>query len=91
VVGRIKTAVDAALTAKGWTQVSSGGDISLVAIEATKNHQTVNTLYNGFAGGWHWGGFGEMTTTVDNYKVATLVLDMFDAPDKEIGLARLGQ
>src|SRR5437879_5160049 len=44
---RIKNAVDKALTAKGWTQVPSGGDVSLVAIEATKNQQTLNTFYNG--------------------------------------------
>jgi len=35
-VDRIKSAVDAALTAIGWTQVPSDGNISLVAIEATK-------------------------------------------------------
>jgi len=82
--GRIKSAVDSALTAKGWTQVPSGGDISLVAIEATKNQQTLNTFYNGFGGGWRWGGFGDATTTVDNYKVGTLVLDMFDTQTKKL-------
>jgi hypothetical protein len=82
--GRIKSAVDSALTAKGWTQVPSGGDVSLVAIEATKNQQTLNTFYNGFGGGWRWGGFGDATTTVDNYKVGTLVLDMFDTQTKKL-------
>jgi hypothetical protein len=81
---RIKSAVDSALTAKGWTQVPSGGDVSLVAIEATKNQQTLNTFYNGFGGGWRWGGFGNSTTTVDNYKVGTLVLDMFDTQTKKL-------
>jgi hypothetical protein len=83
-VDRIKSAVDAALTAKGWTQVPSDGNISLVAIEATKNQQTLNTFYNGFGGGWRWGGFGNATTTVDNYKVGTLVLDMFDTQTKKL-------
>jgi hypothetical protein len=82
--GRIKSAVDTALTAKGWTQVPSDGNISLVAIEATKNQQTLNTFYNGFGGGWRWGGFGDATTTVDNYKVGTLVLDMFDTQTKKL-------
>ena len=86
-VDRIKSAVDADLTAKGWTQVPSGGDISLVAIEATKNEQTLNTFYNGFGGGWRWGGFGgfgDATTTTDTYKVGNLVLDMFDMQTKKL-------
>ncbi|MCU1286712.1 MAG: putative lipoprotein [Acidobacteriales bacterium] len=82
--GRIKSAVDQALTAKGWTQVPSGGDVSLVAMETTKNQQSLNTFYNGFGGGWRWGGFGDSTTTVDNYKVGTLLLDMFDTQSKKL-------
>lgn len=42
-VDRIKAAVDAALAAKGWTQVESGGDISIIAIEINRDHQTLNT------------------------------------------------
>src|SRR5205809_6259955 len=83
-VDRIKDAVNAALAAKGWTQVDSGGDVSVVATEITKNQQTLNTFYDGFGGGWRWGGFGDATTTVDNYNVGTLVLDMFDAQTKKL-------
>src|SRR5712664_2548782 len=61
---RIKSAVNASLGAKGWIMVDSGGDISIVAMEITKNQQTLNTFYDGFGGGWGWrrfggGGFGE--------------------------------
>jgi hypothetical protein len=84
-VDRIKEAVNAALTAKGLTPVDSGGDVAIVAIEMTKNQQNLNTFYNGFGGGWRWGGgFGNATTTVDNYKVGTLVVDLFDAKTKKI-------
>ncbi len=84
-VNRIKDAVNGALTAKGLTQVDSGGDLALVAIEMTKNQSTLNTFYNGFGGGWRWGGgFGNSTTTVDNYKVGTLVVDLFDAKTKDL-------
>ncbi len=83
-VDRIKSAVDADLTTKGWTQAPSGGSISLVAIEATKNQQTLNTFYDGFGGGWRWGGFGDATTTTDTYQVGTLVLDMFDTQTKKL-------
>jgi Domain of unknown function (DUF4136) len=78
-VDRIKDAVNSALTAKGLTQVDSGGDISIVAMEMTKNQQTLNTFYDGFGGGWRWGGFGDATTTTETYKVGTLVVDLFDA------------
>jgi uncharacterized protein DUF4136 len=84
-VDRIKEAVNAALTAKGWTPVASGGDVSVVAIEMTKNQQSLDTFYNGFGGGWRWGGgFGDTTTTVHNYKVGTLVVDLFDPKSKAL-------
>src|SRR5579864_8925936 len=84
-VDRIKEAVNSALAAKGLTPVESGGDIAIVAIEMTKNQQSLNTFYDGFGGGWRWGGgFGDATTTVDNYKVGTLVVDLFDANTKKV-------
>jgi hypothetical protein len=88
-VGRIKDAVNADLTAKGWTQVASGGQVAIVAMEMTKNQQTLNTFYDGFGGGLGWrrfggGGFGDATTTTENYKVGTLVVDLFDANSKNL-------
>jgi hypothetical protein len=86
-VDRIKAAVDAALAAKGWIQVESGGDISIVAIEINRDQQTLNTFYDDFGGGWGWrgfGGFGESTTTSDTYTVGTLVVDLFDAKSKNL-------
>ena len=88
-VDRIKSAVNAALAAKGWTQVDSRGDVSIVAMEITQNEQTLNTFYDGFGGGWGFrrfggGGFGEATTTTDTYKVGTVVLDLFDTKTKQL-------
>jgi hypothetical protein len=89
-VDRIKEAVNTALAAKGLTPMESGGDMAIVAIEMTKNQQTLNTFYDGFGGGWGWrrgggfGGFGDATTTTDTYKVGTLVVDMFDAHTKKL-------
>jgi hypothetical protein len=88
-VDRIKHAVNTALAAKGWTQVDSGGDVSIVAMEITRDHQTLDTFYDGFGGGWGWrrfggGGFGEATTTSDTYKVGTVVVDLFDARTKQL-------
>jgi hypothetical protein len=84
-VSRIKQAVNATLGSKGWTPVISGGDVAIVAMDMTQNHQTVNTYYDGFGGGWLWGGgFGDATTSVDTYKVGTLVVDMFDTHTKKL-------
>jgi hypothetical protein len=86
-VDRIKSAVNSALAAKGLTEVPSGGDVEVFAIETTQNQQTLDTFYNGFAGGRRWGGFGgfgDATTTVETYKVGTLVIDLFDAKTEKL-------
>jgi Domain of unknown function (DUF4136) len=88
-VDGIKSAVNAALAAKGWTQVDSGGDVSIVAVEITRDQQTLNAFYNGFGGGWGWrrfggGGFGDATTTTETYKVGTVVVDLFDTKTKQL-------
>jgi hypothetical protein len=80
---RVKDAVNKELSAKGWTQVPSGGDVSVVAVGTTRTEQQLNTNYNGF-GGRRLGGFGDATTTVNRYNVGTLVVDMFDAGSKNL-------
>jgi Domain of unknown function (DUF4136) len=86
---RIKNAVDAQLVAKGWTQVPSGGDVCVVAIKTSQTQRTLQTFYDGFGGGWGWrrfggGGFGESTTTEQDYKEGTLVVDLYDAKTKQL-------
>ena len=84
---RIKDAVDAQLAAKGWTQVESGGDVAIVALKTTQTQRTLQTFYDGFGGGWRWrgfGGMGESTTTEQDYKEGTLVVDLYDAKTKQL-------
>ncbi|MCU1315509.1 MAG: hypothetical protein JWN63_831 [Candidatus Acidoferrum typicum] len=86
---RIKSAVDAQLAAKGWTQVDSGGDVAIVAIKTTQTQKSLQTFYDGMGGGWGWrrfggGGFGEATTTEQDYKEGTLVVDLYDAKTKQL-------
>ena len=93
-IDRIKGAVNSALKEKGWIQAepNSSCDIAIVAIEMKRNHDTVNTFYDGFGGGWGgWGwrgfgadGFGESTTTTETYQTGTLLVDLFDAKNKNL-------
>ena len=86
-VSRIKDAVNASLAAKGLTPVDSAGDLAIVAVEMTKTQRNLNTFYDNFGGGWRrggFGGFGQATTTEDDYKVGTLVVDLFDANTKSL-------
>ena len=86
---RIKSAVDAQLAARGWTRVDNGGDVAIVAIATTRTERSLQTFYDGMGGGWGWrrfggGGFGDAETTEQDYKEGTLVVDMYDAKNKQL-------
>jgi hypothetical protein len=88
-VPRIKEAVNQALTAKGWQEVQSGGDVTVMAVGSAKNQQEYQTFYNGLGPGWGWRGWGGMgmgysTTTVANTKVGTLVVDLYESANKQL-------
>jgi hypothetical protein len=76
------------LTTKGWIEVPAGeGKAAVVVHAATKTKHSYETFYDGWGGwGWRggWGrGFGGATTLVNDYKVGTLVVDIFDAKTKQ--------
>jgi hypothetical protein len=79
--------VETALISKGWLEVPEGqGQAAVVVHAATKTKHTYQTLYDGWGGGWRyrWGGIGGGATTfVEDYKVGTLVVDIFDAKTKQ--------
>jgi hypothetical protein len=83
---RAQADVKTALTSKGWMEVPEGqGQVAVVVHAATKTKHTYQTLYDGW-GGWNWrfgGGMGNATTYVNDYKVGTLVVDIFDAKTKQ--------
>jgi hypothetical protein len=92
-IDRIKGAVNAALAAKGWTPVESGGDAAVMALDMNQTHKTLNTYYDSIGGGWGWrgrwgglggDGFGDSTTTESDYQVGTLVVDLFDGKTKQL-------
>ena len=84
VAQRIVDDVNAALAAKGLKLVTADADVAIAAHAATRTERSLDTLYDGFGGGWRWrGGFGSATTQVNTYEIGTLVIDLFDARTKE--------
>jgi hypothetical protein len=86
---RVATDVTQALTAKGLTEAPAGSADATVAYHvATRTKHNYSTFYDGFGGGWRrwgWGGvgMGSSTTFVEDYKVGTVVVDIFDAKTKQ--------
>ncbi len=97
---RVKAEVNKDLQADGWQLVPSGGSATIFATGTARNEQELETMYNGFGGGWggRWGwggwggfgpgfgggGFGEATTTPTNQQVGQLVLDIFDSSNHRL-------
>jgi hypothetical protein len=86
--GRIQQDVDAELASKGWTKVDSGGDATVSAFRSTHDQQTLETFYDGVGGGWRWRGFGGgdgmATTTTEETKVGSVVVDIFDSHTEKL-------
>jgi Domain of unknown function (DUF4136) len=85
---RVLTEFDEAIAAEGWTKVADGQeDIQVILHGATQTKQSASTFYSGM-GGYGYRGFGGGTgtasTVVSEYRVGTLVVDMFDAKSKNL-------
>src|SRR6202007_2495546 len=86
---RAQNDVASALTSKGWIEVPPGEAQTTVGVpRAAKQDHSYETFYDGWGAGWGWrrgwgGGFGGTTTFVNDYKVGTLVVDIFDAKTKQ--------
>ena len=68
-------------------------DALVVLHGATQVKKDLNTFYSGGYGGYGWRGYGGMgmgssSTTVNEYTVGTLVVDIFDAKSKAAPLPR---
>ena len=81
---RVIADVEAALTTKGWEEVPEGmGSAAVVVHAATKTKHSYQSFYDGWGGWrWRWGGGGS-TTWVQDYKIGTVVVDIFNAQTKQ--------
>ena len=80
--GRIVSAVDGQLFAKGWRKVPGPqAQTVFAASTTTQERQRVDTFHNGWGPGWHgwgWGGPVMTTSRVVSYRIGTLVVDLYD-------------
>jgi len=73
-----------ALQEKGWKLETAGkADAEVMVHGASQTKHTLNTYYSGM-GGYRWGGMGTATTTDTEYRVGTLLVDIFDAKGKTL-------
>ncbi len=77
-----------ALTEKGWKVAPEGeADAQVVVHGASQTKRDLNTFYSGMGGGYRYRGFGgtgTATTTVSEYTVGTLVVDIFAGKEKSL-------
>ena len=88
---RVIDEIEKALVAKGWKKVDAvSADTFVVIHGATQVKRDLNTFYSGGGyGGYGYRGYGGMgmgsaSTTVSEYTVGTLVVDIFDAKNKQL-------
>lgn len=92
---RVIAAVDSALKSRGYTRVPDekweSADVVVLIHGSSENKKDATTFYSGgtyggwggWRGGWTGGG-GMATTTVNEYTVGTLVVDIFDIKSKKM-------
>ena len=88
---RVLAEIQQGLTEKGWTATTDDAKADAVVVlhGATEKQKSLNTFYSGGYGGYGWrggwgGGMSSSTTTVDEYTVGTLVVDIFDSKSKQL-------
>jgi hypothetical protein len=70
---RLKNAVEKALSARGWTELPSGGEVTLVALE--KNHTTRQMNFVGYY---------DVAGTLETYTTGALTIYMLDATSNNL-------
>jgi hypothetical protein len=89
---RVTDEIQQTLVEKGWKAVEADPDALVVLHGATEKQKELNTFYSGgMYGGYGyrgWGGvgmgMGTSHTSVSEFTVGTLVVDIFDAKSKQL-------
>jgi hypothetical protein len=80
---RIKSAITAALTSKGWTLNDQNPDVWVVPHVQLSEQTQLNTYNTGWGYG-RWGGMGTTQTTVEKIPIGTAIIDLVDAKQKQM-------
>jgi uncharacterized protein DUF4136 len=82
---RIRAAVERELQQKGWQRSDSNPGVIITAVGSSQNQQEYQTFYDGMSG-WGWRSWDPdiTTATVTTYKVGTLLIDIYDASNKQL-------
>jgi hypothetical protein len=80
---RITIALNRDMGGRYMTEVPKGGDVSIIAVEATQDKQEFTTFYNSLGDfawqrGWGSAGFLDSQATLNDVPVDTLIIDMYD-------------
>jgi hypothetical protein len=80
---RISIAANRDFRSKYMTEKSSGGDLTIVVVEATESKQEFVDFYAGLSGfswqrAWGSGGFLDSPAKIQEVPLDTLILDMYD-------------
>jgi hypothetical protein len=86
---RIMAAVDEQMAAKGYRKIERGQpDFALNFVVTTQQNVNYTTYHTGWGyyGGWYGGGMGMSTshTTANEWTEGTLIVDIFDADEREL-------
>jgi hypothetical protein len=85
---RVRSSVDAAMVAKGFSQSSSNPDLAVSYQITTAERRSFNTVNAGWGGGYRgagWGmSMGTSTTTEQVWNEGSLILGIFDTGNKNL-------
>jgi hypothetical protein len=88
---RIKNAIEYQLTTGDMIEDTENPDVYVTYHGDSDSKMNINTSHwgYGYGGGWAWdpyygSGFGSSTSTVYEYDVGTLIVDIWDAKTKEL-------
>ena len=86
---RITIALNRDMAGRYMSEVPKGGDLTITAVEASKDKQEFGTFYDSLGSdyGWQrpWGsGFLDSQATLNDIPVNTLVIDMYDTKSHKL-------
>jgi hypothetical protein len=81
---RITIALNRDMQGRYMTEVAKGGDVTIAAVEGSKDKQEFSTFYDSLGGDYTWqrpwgsAGFMDSQAALTDIPVDTLIIDMYD-------------